>query len=367
MTPRVLAVINRAALRHNLAQVRQRAPGRKVMAAIKADGYGHGAVEVARTLSDCDAFAVACIEEAVILRDAGIRQPIALLEGVLSAEEARLALALQLQIVLHQPWQLALLDQLPAELGVPQFWLKLDTGMHRLGFDPDRVRDLSHWLNGRHRDGFCGWMTHLACADEADNPMTPRQLQQFDRLLAGLPGPRSIANSAAILSWPDTHADWVRPGLMLYGVSPVAEQGATELGLQPAMQLRSRLISTRKLAAGESVGYGAVWRASQPTRVGVVAVGYADGWHRCLPGGTPVTWQDRSLAMIGRVSMDMICVELGDVPAQVGDDIILWGPGGVAVEMIAERAGTLAYEMLCGLTQRVRLQYLDEVPPRTER
>lgn len=365
MTPRVLALIDRSALRHNLAQVRRRAPGRRVMAAIKADGYGHGAVEVARTLRDCDAFAVACIEEAVVLREAGIQQPIALLEGVLSAEEAEQAVALNLQIVLHEPWQLSLLDQLPFAGGPAQFWIKLDTGMHRLGFDPTTVPALTEWLAKRGSQGFCGWMTHLACADERNNPMTSTQLERFQRLLDGLPGPRSIANSAGIIGWPAAHADWVRPGLMLYGVSPMPEQSASELGLRPAMQLRSRLIATRHLAAGEPVGYGAQWRAPQDTRIGVVAVGYADGWHRCLPSGTPVSWQGETLQTIGRVSMDMICVELGNCPAQVGDDIVLWGAGGVAVEQIAERAGTLAYEMMCGLTQRVRLRYLDHADPVT--
>ena len=365
MTPRVVAVIDRSALRHNLAQVRRFAPGRQVMAAVKADGYGHGAVEVARSLSDCDAFAVACLEEAVILREAGVRQPIALLEGVLSAEEAQQAVALNLQIVLHEPWQLSLLDQLPAAAGAAQFWFKLDTGMHRLGFDPAAVPSLSEWLAKRDGQGFCGWMTHLACADERENPMTATQLDSFQHLLEGLPGPRSIANSAGIVSWPAAHADWVRPGLMLYGVSPVPDQTAAQLGLRPVMQLRSRLIATRRLAAGEPVGYGAQWRAIHDTRIGVVAVGYADGWHRCLPSGTPVSWQGETLQTVGRVSMDMICVELGDCPAQVGDDIVLWGAGGIAVEQIAERAGTLAYEMMCGLTQRVRLQYLDNAAPAT--
>lgn len=359
MTPRVVAVIDRSALRHNLVQVRRMAPGRRVMAAIKADGYGHGAVEVARTLHDCDAFAVACIEEAIILRDAGVRQPIALLEGVLSAEEAQQAVALGLQIVLHEPWQLDLLDQLPSAENAAQFWFKLDTGMHRLGFEAESVPALVEWLAKRGGQGFCGWMTHLACADERHNPMTAAQLDRFQRLLQGVPGPRSIANSAGIVAWPETHADWVRPGLMLYGVSPMPDQSAAELGLRPVMQLRSRLIATRRLSAGESVGYGAQWRAPEDTRIGVVAVGYADGWHRCLPSGTPVCWQGRILQTIGRVSMDMICVELGDCPAQVGDDIVLWGAGGVDVEQIAERAGTLAYEMMCGLTQRVRLRYLE--------
>ena len=356
ITARVIASVDRDALRHNLAQVRRIAPDRRVMAAVKADGYGHGAIEVARCLQDCDALAVACLEEALVLRSAGVQQEIALLEGVLSVEEAREAVAHALTLVLHAPWQLALIDQLPVAQR-PRFWLKLDTGMHRLGFDPDSLPPLTHWLSQQPSTQFRGWMTHLACADELQHPLTLTQLQRFEQLLQGQGGARSIANSAGILAWPQAHADWVRPGLMLYGASPFEGRSGAELGLRPVMQLRSRLIAARELGAGETVGYGATWRVSEPTRIGVVAVGYADGWHRCLPNGTPVTWQGRQLPTVGRVSMDMICVDLQDSAAQIGDDIVLWGRDGVPVEQIAARAGTVAYELMCGLTQRVRLEY----------
>ena len=356
ITARVIASVDRAALRHNLAQVRARAPGRRIMAAVKADGYGHGAAEVARCLQECDALAVACLEEALLLREAGIAQNIALLEGVLSLEEAQEAVAHDLILVLHAPWQLALLTQLP-EADRPRFWLKLDTGMHRLGFSESEMPALHGWLAQQPEQNFCGWMTHLACADEQEHPLTARQLSQFERLLVDVPGARSIANSAAIMAWPASHADWVRPGLMLYGASPFEGQIGSDLDLMPAMQVRSRLIAARDLKAGESVGYGATWRVQEATRVGVVAVGYADGWHRCLPNGTPVTWQGRQLPTVGRVSMDMICVDLQDSAAAVGDDIVLWGRDGVPVERIAAMAGTVAYELMCGLTQRVRLQY----------
>jgi alanine racemase len=354
MIPRVTATIDLAAIRHNLGVVRRDAPRSKVMAAIKADGYGHGAVPVARALEDhADAFAVAALEEALVLREARIKAPLALLEGILSLEEARLCLRHSVQVVVNDHWQLAILESLPQGARV-SLWVKLDSGMHRLGFPLADVPGLWQRIQARPEWEFCGWITHLACADEPANPATHEQVEAFRRALEGLPGARSIANSAGLIAWPEARADWVRPGLMLYGASPLPGKVGAELGLKPAMRFESRLIAVREYPAGAAVGYGATWRCPEAMPIGVAAVGYADGYHRSLPSGTPVMVRGSAVAMVGRVSMDMITLDLRTAPdARVGDPVLLWGPG-LPVEQVAERAGTVAYELLCGLTQRVR-------------
>ncbi len=354
MIPRVTATIDLAAIRHNLAVVRKHAPRSKVMAAIKADGYGHGAVPVARALEDhADAFAVACLEEALVLREARVRAPLALLEGILSMEEAKLSLRHGLQVVVHDHWQLEFLEALPRGARV-SLWVKLDSGMHRLGFPLADVPGLWQRIKARPEWEFLGWITHLACADEPDNPVSREQVQAFAKALDGLPGARSIANSAGLLAWPEARADWVRPGLMLYGASPLPGKTGSDLGLRPAMTFESRLIAVRDYAEGDAIGYGAAFRCPEAMRIGVAAVGYADGYHRSLPNGTPVMVRGERVDLVGRVSMDMITLDLRAVPkAQVGDPVLLWG-AGLAVEDIAERAGTICYELLCGLTQRVR-------------
>lgn len=354
MIPRVTATIDLAALRHNVAQARRYAPRSKVMAAIKADAYGHGAVPVARALEDSvDCLAVAALEEALLLREARIRGSIALLEGILSVEEAKLCLRHELQVVVHDHWQLAILEGLPAAARV-SLWIKLDTGMHRLGFPVADVPGLMQRVRARPAWDFRGWITHLACADEPDNPATREQVAAFDRALQGLPGARSIGNSAGLIAWPEARADWVRPGLMLYGASPLPGKTGAELGLRPAMTLTSRLMAVRQYPKGAAIGYGAAFRCPEDMPVGVVAVGYADGYHRSLGSGTPVLVGGRRVPLAGRVSMDMITVDLREAPdARVGDPVTLWGPA-LPVEDIAARGGTVAYELLCGLTQRVR-------------
>ena len=352
MIPRVTATVDLAAIRHNLEVVRRFAPASKIMAAVKADAYGHGAVAVARALDRADAFAVACLEEALVLREAGIDRPIVLLEGILSGGEAEEAAAEHLQIVVHDHWQLLLLDALGAKpLSV---WLKLDTGMHRLGFSPTTAAALHKFVLARPHWHFCGWMTHLACADELDNKFTDDQLQTFQQALGELPGERSIANSAGLIAWPGTRMDWVRPGLMLYGASPFAGKTAAELELQPAMNVDSRLIAIRDFEEGAGIGYGQTFRCPERMKIGVVAAGYADGVPRVLPTGTPVLVNGVRVPMVGRVSMDMISVDLRATPrARVGDSVRMWGDG-LPVEEIAAAAGTLAYELMCGLTARVR-------------
>lgn len=360
MIPRVTAAVDLSAIRHNLAVVRRLAPRSRVMAAVKADAYGHGAVPVARTLAQAgvDALAVACLEEAMALREAHVQAPIALLEGIISEEEAALAVYERLQVVLHDHWQIDLLERLPdsAQLSV---WFKLDSGMHRLGFPLADVPRLRAVLARHPNWTLEGWITHLACADEPDNPFTSEQIARFDAALAGVPGARSIGNSAGLIAWPSARADWVRPGLALYGCSPLETLSATQLGLKPVMTLETRLIAVREFAAGESIGYARAYFCPESMPVGVIAVGYADGLPRALRNGTPALLADVPVPFVGRVSMDMISLDLRAAPqARVGDTVRLWGPG-LPAEEVARHAGTLAYELFCGLTQRVHYRYLD--------
>lgn len=362
MIPRVTATVDLACIQHNLTVVRSLAPRSRVMAAVKADAYGHGAVPVARALESAgvDALAVACLEEAMELRQAHVVAPIALLEGVISSEEAAQAVYERLQIVVHDHWQLALLEALPVSAQL-SLWFKLDSGMHRLGFPLGDVPQLVDVLRRHPNWKLEGWITHLACADEPDNDFTTQQMARFDAALMGVPGPRSVANSAGIIAWPDARRDWVRPGLALYGSSPLATRSAASLGLQPAMTLESRLIAVREFAAGERVGYGGHFVCPEHMPIGVVAVGYADGIHRAFANGTPVMVAGKRVPLAGRVSMDMITVDLRAAPqATVGDPVRLWGPG-LPAEEVAPHAGTLAYELYCGLTQRVHYRHLPSV------
>lgn len=358
MIPRVTATVDLAALEHNLGVVRRLAPRSRVMAAVKANGYGHGAVPVARALEGAgvDALAVACLEEAVELRNAHIHTPIALLEGIISAEEAAQAVYERLEVVLHDHWQIDLLRQLgpSAQVGV---WFKLDSGMHRLGFPLQDLPELQAALRAHPGWQLKGWITHLASADEPDSDFTRIQIARFEEALRGVAGPRSIGNSAGIIGWPEARADWVRPGLMIYGASPMPGQTGADLGLKPVMHLQSRLIAVREFAAGESIGYGRGFRCPESMRIGVAAVGYADGFQRSFRNGTPVLVRGQRASLAGRVSMDMITLDLRAVPqAQVGDPVTLWGAELPAEEM-APYAGTIAYELFCGLTQRVRFRY----------
>ncbi len=346
--------INLAALRHNLQVVRRAAPSCRVMAAVKANGYGHGLVRVAQALYDSDGFGVACIDEALQLRAAGITASITLLEGFYHADEIPLIAEHRLDLLLHHESQIAALEQ--ASINVPiRVWLKIDTGMHRLGVSPACAASLWQRLQAHPRLQPLGQMTHLACADDLQHPATHRQLEDFSRSTAGLSGERAIANSAGILGWPETHADWVRPGIMLYGVSPFIGGRAAEHDLRPVMTLSSELIAVNMVQAGDTVGYGGAWTCPEAMPVGVVAAGYGDGYPRHAPNGTPVLVNGRRVPLIGRVSMDMVCVDLrGQPDARIGDPVVLWGEG-LAVEEVAEAAGTIAYELLCSVTQRVAL------------
>ncbi|ROR35172.1 alanine racemase [Inmirania thermothiophila] len=353
--------VDLAAVRHNLARARAAAGPARVLAVVKADAYGHGAVAVARALAGlADGFAVAVVEEAVALREAGLGGPILVLEGFADGEDLEAAARLDLWLALHDAGQVVRLARaaLPRPVGV---WLKVDTGMHRLGVAPQEAAALWRRLAGLAQvAGVPVLMTHLACADDPADPATARQLACFAEATAGLEAPRSIANSAGLLGFAAARGDWVRPGIMLYGVSPFTDADPARWGLRPAMTLESRLLAVRDHAAGEPVGYGGTWRARRPTRLGVVAIGYGDGYPRHAPNGTPVWVAGRRVPLVGRVSMDMLTVDLTEHPAaRPGDRVVLWGPE-LPVDEVAACAGTIGYELLCRVTGRPPRRWVDE-------
>ena len=353
-------VVNRRALRHNLQRLRELAPASRLVAIVKANAYGHGLLETARTLPDADAFGVARLEEALRLREGGITHPILLLEGFFTAKELPLVSTHRLDTVVHSVEQLAALEA--ADLAEPvTVWMKLDTGMHRLGVRPDEAeafyRRLTNCKNVRQPVNI---VSHFARADEPDCGATERQLDIFTTFSEGKPGQRSIAASGGTLLWPQAHFDWVRPGIILYGVSPLDRHPwGEDFGFQPAMTLTSSLIAVREHKAGEAVGYGGSWVSERDTRLGVVAMGYGDGYPRAAPSGTPVLVNGREVTIAGRVAMDMICVDLGpDSQDKVGDPVVFWGEG-LPVERIAQITGISAYELITRLTSRAALQYVE--------
>ena len=344
------ASLDASALRHNLAEVRALS-GARVMAIVKANGYGHGRTWVAKTLAEADAFGVASLEEGRELRESGIRQEICLLEGFFDASEIPVILREHLTPVIHDHYQVEALKGVRGA-GRCDVWIKVDTGMHRLGFEPAEVPAVMAELAALPCIARQGLLSHLACAEDADSAATRGQIERFEGL--ALPGlRRSLANSAGIMQWPAAHTDWVRPGLMLYGASPLAANTPAPARLKPVMTLRSRLISVRNRHKGDAIGYGGVYRCPQDMPVGVVGVGYGDGYPREFQTTVSVLVRGQRAPVIGRISMDMLTVDLRAVAgAQVGDEVILWGQG-LPVEEIAHAAGTIPYTLLCGLTQRL--------------
>jgi len=352
----IRAAIDTQALRANLARIRQVAAGRRVVAVVKANGYGHGAATVAHALADADAFAVARLEEGVVLREAGITRPILLLEGVVSREQLEEAAVRDFELVVHDASQLALLERWRGRRRFA-LWLKANTGMNRLGFAPAEFAAAHARLAALAVPAAAlRVMTHLARADERDCDMTGEQLARFAALAAPLGLETSIANSAGIFGWPEAHGDWVRPGLSLYGVSPFPQETAASLGLTPAMTLTSTVIAVREVAAGDCVGYGGIWRAPRAARIAIVAAGYADGLLRSLPGGAPVLVGGQRAPLVGRVSMDMIAIDVTGLPGvEVGSPARLWGRD-LPVEELALAANTIPYELLCAVAPRVAFE-----------
>ncbi|MDR0563770.1 MAG: alanine racemase [Azoarcus sp.] len=328
---------------YRLARLRH---GKCCFAVVKSNAYGHGAVACARALAEeADGFAVAFLEEAITLREAGIKKPILLLEGVFEPEELIEVSRLKLWMVVHHQAQVDMVVRtaISAPLHV---WFKINSGMSRAGFSPFGAHRAWQRLMASGRVGECGFMSHFACADEPDSDTTARQIEVFDKATHGLPGARSLANSAAILAWPDSYRDWGRPGIMLYGADPMPEENHS---LRPVMTLESQVVAVRELAVGDALGYGATFIAKRPTRVGLVAMGYADGYPRSATNGTPVAVGTKLTSLIGRVSMDMLTVDLTDLPdTDIGSTVELWGKR-VSINHVAKAAGTISYELLCNV------------------
>lgn len=348
--------IDLEAIRHNLRRVRTIAPRSKVMAMVKANAYGHGAVRVAKALSDADALGVASIDEAIQLREAGMTQPIVLMEGLFYPAELAEAAHHQLTLVVHHWAQVEMLEQAKINHEFT-LWLKVNSGMNRLGLLPADAEDAYRRLMQlKLVKKPIGLMTHFAEADALDHRATVDQMHVFNLATRHLSGPRSLANSAGILGWPDTHADWVRPGLMLYGASPFANQTGQDFDLRPAMTLNSQLIAVNPISLGNKVGYGGTWTAPEDMLLGVVAVGYGDGYPQYAKNGTPVLVNGVMCPLVGRVSMDMLIVDLRKQPnAKVGDPVLLWG-AGLPVERVAKQSHSSAYEIFTRMTARPKVQ-----------
>ncbi|WKJ89899.1 alanine racemase [Methylomonas montana] len=376
MMPAAFVRLDLDAVRHNLAQVKRYAPDNKIMAVIKANAYGHGMDRVAAALDEADGFAVARVDEGVRLRQAGFMQPITVLQGFVCVDELLQLLKYRLAAVIHSPQQIAILHQQAGVEGKLAVWLKMDTGMNRLGFKgADFNAAYRQLLSCALVEEPINLITHFANADDLLDDKTRRQIDLFNDAVKDHPGQCSIANSAGIIGWPnvrfgsaqDRASDWVRPGLMLYGCSPFAGKSGVDFGLKPVMSLHSRLIAVKDVAAGETVGYSGTWRCQTATRLGVVSIGYGDGYHRHTRSGAPVLVNGQRVPLIGRVSMDMITVDLNSLPdAQPSDPVTLWG-GGLPVEEIARHADTIPYTLLCGITQRVQVieQGLDDQADQT--
>ncbi|PTY36140.1 alanine racemase [Saccharospirillum sp. MSK14-1] len=351
------ATIHAQALTTNLARVRELAPNSRIWAAIKADAYGHGAIDAARALRDADGFALASLGEARQLRDAGVEKPLILLEGTVDIEQARQAIELDCATVVHQADQLAQLESLGPRVQQQPLWLKVDTGMHRLGVAPDVAAEYWQRLSALS-DHPVGLLSHFAAADDLDPTATEAQLAAFERAERGIDNaPVSLANSAGILAWPQSHRDWVRPGIMLYGASPGFDKTGLDLGLAPAMTVTAPVIAIREVPAGDRVGYGGRWRAERPSRIATIAMGYGDGYPRHAPDGTPVWLGGQRVPLAGKVSMDMLTVDVTDLPkVQLGESAELWG-AHLSVDEVAQQMGTVGYELLTRVSSRVPRQW----------
>lgn len=365
----VVAVIRASALQQNLATVRRCAPGCAVMAVIKANAYGHGLVAVARILNGVDALAVARMREAIELREGGVDSIVVCLSGFTDVDELKLAREYRVQLVIHARHQIDLLEQAAPGVALPA-WLKIDSGMGRLGISSDEGRAAFQRLSACPAvSPGIGLMTHLACADDLGSDATGKQIDILGRAAGDWEGDVSVANSAGIMGWPDsirpsaslsyTGRSWVRPGLMLYGVSPFADRSASELGLRPAMSLQAPVISVRRLKAGQTVGYGATWRADRDSLIAVLAAGYGDGMPWRAAAGSAVVINGSSAPIVGRVSMDLLTADVTDLEdVRPGDTAVLWGDD-IPVEAVAECAGTIPYELLTSVTSRVKRDYVD--------
>ena len=351
------ARINLAHLKNNLAAIRKLANKSKVMAVVKADAYGHGMLEVCNSLIDADAFSVAYVNEALELRENGIKQPILALQGFSSSDDLQNAIKHDIQVVIHHTEQLKLLKSISNTANLDVF-VKIDTGMHRLGFAPQEFEsiftELKSFLSPKSKIRL---MTHLACADEVDNVATQRQLEQFELAIKDISCEQSIANSAGILAWPQSRRDWVRPGLVLYGINPMQKEITSPVELRPVMSLHAPLISIKSCKKGDKVGYGGDFCCPSDMVIGIIAIGYADGYPRHLASTPYISIGTKKVPIVGRVSMDMIAVDLSSISTRVGEIVELWGET-VLVSEVAQHAETISYELLCAAGNSVYKEYI---------
>lgn len=349
------AIIDLSALKHNFLIAKRISPQQKLMAVVKANAYGHGLIECAKAFEDvgADALAVSCLEEALQLRENDITKPIVLLEGFFEKSEIPLLVENQLQTVLHHSQQLAYLLENPPSQPIP-IWLKFDSGMNRLGFNINELQAAYQILSDRPEIANpIRLMTHFACADELEKSFTINQLQKFMQTTKHWKNEKSLVNSAGLIGWSQAHADWGRPGIMLYGSSPFLEQPASNFDLKPVMILKSKLISVKTCQRGETVGYGATWQCPETMKLGIIAAGYGDGYPRHAKSGTPIYLNGQRIPLIGRVSMDMLAIDLRNCKnPQIGDEVELWGQH-VSIDEVAQCAQTISYPLLCGITMRV--------------
>ena len=358
MARNTLAQIDTAALTHNLDRVRELAPNSRVMAVVKADAYGHRLDLCLPALQQADMLAVATLEEARAIRRLGNGLPVLLLEGVIHAGDLVVASDLDLELTIHHLDQISALEQF-GRSPTARLWLKMDTGMHRLGIAAEDAVGAHRRLMALSGVKQVNLVSHFASADEPEGELTRRQVERFDQVTRALDGEHCLANSAAIFADADLHRDWVRAGIMLYGISPFADRTGVDLGLKPVMTLTSELMAINRVPAGEVIGYGARFRAERAMLIGVAAIGYGDGYPRSVADGTPVLVNDQACQLAGRVSMDMITIDLENCPqARVGDTVVLWGRG-LPVESIAASADTIAYELVCRITRRVRYRSIN--------
>lgn len=354
----IVANISQDAIKHNLQRIREMAPGKKIIAMVKANGYGHGMITVAKAIPNVDAFGVASIQEAILLRKAGIQTNIILMEGILCEEEIQAVQQYDFIQVVHAHYQVEILKKHAYPFKI---WLKINTGMNRLGFSPEQFALAYDQIIALNYIQLIGFMTHFAKADDKQDDMTMRQRALFFKTVGTRKGAYSLCNSAGIVHWPDCHGDWIRPGLLLLGASPFSDCTGPDLGLKPAMNLTSSLIAIAWVKAGEVVGYGGTWvNHTQDRLVGVVAIGYGDGYPWHAKNGTPVLIHNQLVPLIGRVSMDMITIDLttllqNKINPQIGDLVILWGDN-LPIEWVATHAGTVPWELFCRLTERVTMQ-----------
>ncbi len=358
MPRNTIARIDTAALAHNLHRIRQLAPHSRVMAVVKADAYGHRLDLCLPALRDADLLAVATLEEARAIRRLGSRLPVVLLEGVIHSGDLPVAEELGLELTIHHESQVQALERY-RHSPTPRLWLKLDSGMHRLGVEASEAGALHARLKRLPGVEQVNLMTHFARADEAEDLTTRNQQARFESMCTGLDGERCLANSAALVQHAASHADWVRAGIMLYGISPFADRTGEQLGLKPVMTLSSELMAINRVPAGEAIGYGGRFVAPTDMIIGVAAIGYGDGYPRSLADGTPVRVNGIPCNLAGRVSMDMITIDLANCPeASIGDPVVLWG-SGLPIESIARQADTIPYELVCRITRRVRYRSAD--------